>query len=380
MKKAYRKIMIVDDSYQNLKLLGNMLEQYGYEVYSFDNGKSAYNAAKKNRPDLVLMDICMPEMNGYELCGLFKQNKELNDIPVIFLSALNSIEDKVLAFKNGGVDYITKPFNFEEVQARIATHLKIVEMKNILEKENNRLEQMVEERTKELREAYLRLKKSDEIKKEILKRSSAEIKGVWSSIGKVFETVFKNKNRAEYVEIEKNRNKLEDLIRDTEILNKIEFYQEKPTVEKISVLNVIRELEKEGVEIEIHKKDGIEDGEVNGNSELIKRAFEITAKIAKSYTKERKVKLQYNSEAEYIYLSFILEDFFVYNEDIYDFLSMKQNSRDSGNTISNILAHKIITLFNGKIYFERAGKNIALLTIVLIKSGDGIDEQDYDNR
>jgi CheY-like chemotaxis protein len=117
--------MVVDDNPANLKLLEDMLRQHGYEVRSFPRGRLALAASDQEPPDLILLDINMPEMNGYEVCEQLKSSARLADIPVVFLSALNSIEDKVKGFRSGGVDYISKPFQFEEVQARVETHLQL---------------------------------------------------------------------------------------------------------------------------------------------------------------------------------------------------------------------------------------------------------------
>ena len=117
--------MVVDDSPANLKLLEDMLRQRGYEVRSFPRGRLALAAAEEEPPDLILLDINMPEMNGYEVCRQLKSSAQLAGIPVIFLSALTAIEDKIQGFRSGGVDYISKPFQFEEVEARVETHLKL---------------------------------------------------------------------------------------------------------------------------------------------------------------------------------------------------------------------------------------------------------------
>src|SRR5450432_3224692 len=118
-------IMIVDDNPANLKLLEDILRQHGYEVRSFPRGRLALAAADQEPPDLILLDINMPEMNGYEVCRQLKSSPRVADLPVIFLSALNAVEYKVKGFSSGGVDYISKPFQFEEVQARVETHLKL---------------------------------------------------------------------------------------------------------------------------------------------------------------------------------------------------------------------------------------------------------------
>jgi len=119
------KIMVVDDNPTNLKLLEDMLREHGYDVRSFPRGRLALTAADQEPPDLILLDINMPEMNGYEVCEHLKASSSLAAIPVIFLSALNETEDKVKGFRSGAVDYISKPFQFEEVQARVETHLKL---------------------------------------------------------------------------------------------------------------------------------------------------------------------------------------------------------------------------------------------------------------
>lgn len=118
-------VMIVDDNPANLKLLEGMLNRHGYRVRSFPRGRLALMAAGNDPPDLVLLDINMPEMDGYEMCEKLKASPPLSDIPVVFLSALNAVEDKVRGFQKGGVDYIPKPFRFEEVQARVDAHVKL---------------------------------------------------------------------------------------------------------------------------------------------------------------------------------------------------------------------------------------------------------------
>src|SRR5271166_6315585 len=106
---AQSDIMIVDDNPANLKLLEDMLRSQGHEVQSFPLGRLALTAAMKNPPDLILLDINMPEMNGYQVCQHLKSIEELSGIPVIFLSALTETQDKVKAFRSGAVDYISKP-------------------------------------------------------------------------------------------------------------------------------------------------------------------------------------------------------------------------------------------------------------------------------
>jgi CheY-like chemotaxis protein len=124
-QRRQASIMAVDDNPENLKLLEDMLRQHDYEVRSFPRGRLALAALDRETPDLVLLDIDMPEMNGYEVCEKLKSNRRHSAIPVIFLSALNAVEDKVHGFRSGAVDYISKPFQFDEVRARVETHIKL---------------------------------------------------------------------------------------------------------------------------------------------------------------------------------------------------------------------------------------------------------------
>jgi len=146
-------IMVVDDNSANLKLLEDMLVLQGHEVRSFPLGRLALASAAKIPPDLILLDIDMPEMNGYEVCDRLKATAALAAIPVIFLSALSDTEDKVTAFRHGAADYISKPFQFEEVHARVETHLKLYRLQRALVRQNEQLEETVAARTRELAEA-----------------------------------------------------------------------------------------------------------------------------------------------------------------------------------------------------------------------------------
>jgi two-component system, sensor histidine kinase and response regulator len=169
-------IMIVDDNPANLKLLEDMLLQQGHEAHSFLMGSMAMAAAIKHPPKLFLLDINMPEMNGYELCERLKSIHQLFEIPVIFLSALSGIEDKIKAFGSGAVDYISKPFQFEEVHARVETHLKLHDLQRALQRQNERLETAVAGRTIELYTAIEQLRVLDRSKSEFLSLISHEFR------------------------------------------------------------------------------------------------------------------------------------------------------------------------------------------------------------
>ena len=132
-------ILVVDDIPANLQVLAGMLRDRGYKVRPVPSGKLALLAARHDPPDLILLDINMPEMNGYEVCQHLKADDMLQGIPVIFISALSDQLDKLKAFAIGGVDYITKPFQIEELYARVETHLKVRRLQIELEESNARM-------------------------------------------------------------------------------------------------------------------------------------------------------------------------------------------------------------------------------------------------
>jgi len=132
-------ILVVDDTPANLQVLAGMLKDRGYKVRPVPSGKLALLAARRDPPDLILLDINMPQMNGYEVCEHLKTDDNLKGIPVIFISALTEQLDKVKAFAIGGVDYITKPFQMEELHARVETHLKLSRLQIEVEEANARL-------------------------------------------------------------------------------------------------------------------------------------------------------------------------------------------------------------------------------------------------
>mgnify|MGYP000166846587 CR=1 FL=1 len=135
-------ILIVDDETANLKLLEELLIREGYQVRPADLPQLAIDSALAQPPALILLDVRMPEMDGFEVCRRLKQDERTRDIPVIFVSALQDVQDKVRGFETGGIDFITKPFKEEEVLARVRTHLTLRNMQL-------NLEEMVAKRTAE---------------------------------------------------------------------------------------------------------------------------------------------------------------------------------------------------------------------------------------
>jgi putative nucleotidyltransferase with HDIG domain len=146
-------ILAVDDTPASLKLLTDILKTEGYEVRSAISGELALNAAISNPPELILLDIRMPEMNGFEVCRRLKEHPETRNVPIIFVSAMSETNEKVQGFELGAVDFVTKPYQREELLARVRTHLEVQRLRN-------HLEDLIEERTRKLKESEQRLKAS----------------------------------------------------------------------------------------------------------------------------------------------------------------------------------------------------------------------------
>lgn len=135
-------ILIVDDTPANLDLLGRILSGAGYQIRKQSSGAMALTSAQAAPPDLILLDIKMPDMSGYRVCRQLKQQFSTAEIPIIFISALQDADDKVKAFESGAVDYISKPFHSKEVLARVATHLRLSMLQRRLEQQNRELERL----------------------------------------------------------------------------------------------------------------------------------------------------------------------------------------------------------------------------------------------
>ena len=139
-------VLIVDDTLANLRLLSGILSESGYNVRPVPDGRLALTSARTQPPDIILLDIMMPGLSGYDVCTQLKGDEQTRDIPVIFISALNEVLDKVKAFSVGGVDYITKPFQTEEILVRVQTHLSLKHSQKRLQAQNEILQQEIFER------------------------------------------------------------------------------------------------------------------------------------------------------------------------------------------------------------------------------------------
>ncbi|MGD9948050.1 MAG: response regulator [Desulfobulbus sp.] len=186
------EILVVDDIPANLKLLTELLAGQGYRVRPATSGQLALRSVALRRPDLILLDVKMPDMDGYEVCRALKSKEQSSDIPVIFISALDETRDKVRGFEAGCVDYLTKPFEATEVLARVATHLALRTLQQQLEMQNSQLQMEIAER----KQAERQLRETNELNSKILETS---VMGVLAYNGLSGQCVLANQAAAEIV-------------------------------------------------------------------------------------------------------------------------------------------------------------------------------------
>ena len=172
------QILLVDDNPANLDLLSQVLMVASYRIRTALSGRQALESARLAPPDLILLDISMPEMDGFEVCRMLKQEERLRDIPVVFISALDDVLDKVKAFQAGGADYVTKPFQAEEVLARVEYQVQL-----------RRLRQQLEERNRVLAEAYAGLQELDQLKASFTSMLVHDLRSPLSGIQMVLDLV-----------------------------------------------------------------------------------------------------------------------------------------------------------------------------------------------
>jgi diguanylate cyclase (GGDEF)-like protein len=142
LESSHANILIVDDVEDNLEILGDLLTFDGYNVQIARSGEGALKLVQESRPDLILLDILMPGMDGFEVCSRLKADEDTKDIPVIFVSSMTDIDSKVRGFKVGGVDYINKPFQHAEILVRVNTHVTMLRLRKHLEEQNAELERL----------------------------------------------------------------------------------------------------------------------------------------------------------------------------------------------------------------------------------------------
>jgi DNA-binding response OmpR family regulator len=283
-ESAAPNILIADDTPANLNVLADMLKQHGYKPRPVTSGTLALKAARHSPPDLILLDVKMPDMDGYETCRQIKADPDLAEIPVLFISGLNQPMDKVKAFQAGGVDYITKPFQFEEVEARVGTHLKLRQTRRELQQRNAHLDDLVGLKTQQLADAYKRLSILDKAKTDFLGLISHELRtplnGLFGAAELLFADVPKDSGNAEMIDVfRESQRRLLRIIEHALLLTKIQVDPQRFSVGSVPLRLVVEDAVamaagfacRRGVKIAVAPSDF---GSVAGETELLQKAIQ----------------------------------------------------------------------------------------------------------
>ena len=236
-------ILIVDDSAQNVRLLSHVLKKEGYEIQTTPGGREAIEKVEEWTPDIILLDIVMPGLDGYEVCERLKNREKTASIPIIFLSALSETDSKVKGFEVGGVDYITKPFQREEVLARIDLHVRL-----------RQLQQTLKEKIDALEEREQRLNTLNKRKDELMRILSHDIRNPVTGIIGVAQLLSESagemdaRQRSEmYRTIEESARKIQSLVADLLDNDRAESGISELSREEVNLENVVMEV------IELHQ-------------------------------------------------------------------------------------------------------------------------------
>ena len=278
-----RKIMVIDDEQADRKLLEEALGQKGYEVQTCSTGLLALAAAAQSPPDLILLDVVMPGIGGYEVCNRLKADPGLASIPIIFLSVLDNPDDKVKAFESGAADYISKPLHLAEVRARVETHLRLNDLQRAMAAQNIHLEEAVALRTRELALAHGQLRMLDRAKDDFLRTISHELRtplnGLLGASEVLFDDLSPSPEHSRFRELyEQSRRRMISLLDDAMLLTQIDVNGERFSSAPVSLSTVLGQAVEKITELaEEHnitlQRSPPGPGNICGHLELLVRAF-----------------------------------------------------------------------------------------------------------
>ena len=371
-------IMVVDDLPSNLELLTRMLHKRGYEPRPFPNGRLALAAARVEPPDLVLLDVNLPGMNGFEICRQLKEDPVLKDIPVIFITVHAGTEEKLKAFAAGAVDYVTKPFHGEEINARMAAHLKIRSLQRQLAGENERLEHLVAERTRQLAAAYARQVELGRLKADFLRMISHEIRtpvhGVLGIGGLLLDLLPHTEQAALYQEgFKTSAARLHDLIEDATTLTALEGLSP-ASGQCLGVVELVERTRSAlpKLKIEFERPPEVDAAQVYGAPELLEKALKTMIELTAAFSKQKKLlRLRAREEGQTIRFTLAVDALRLSAEAVADFFKIESSVRSASAAeelgLGPVVAQQIIAAFGGEATLSKGGETSGELVIALRK-------------
>lgn len=282
-KKPY-SILIVDDLPKNIMVLGNNLMAHNYQIAYAKSGKEAINQTLNNDFDLILLDIMMPGIDGYETCREILSNPKTSKVPIIFITAKNDYESIIKGFDAGAKDYVTKPFNAKELIARVKTHLELKRNREELEEMNELLEKKVEERTEELKKANEKIKKLDSAKSSFLGIISHEVRtplnGIYGSIEMLKDIVTEEEDQDILEMITESADRLLSFSELSTLIAELNVDHYEITKDSVKLLELIHQIKDqtieklyEGHQVDFKLQTSSEDIEIIADQKLISKVI-----------------------------------------------------------------------------------------------------------
>ncbi len=375
------RILVVDDTPANVELLVRMLARRGYAPQAASSGAEALAAAHNAPPDLILLDINMPGMDGFEVCQRLKSDPALRDIPVLFISAQHESSDKVRAFELGAVDYVTKPFQLAEVFARVETHLKLSQLQRELTGYNLHLEKMVLQRTQELETSYARVQELSRLQGEFLSMISHEMRTPAHGLLGVGDLLLlmcpPSEELSEYADMfNQSRDRLLWLFNDVELIAKVDRLvrdqaQPSPSAE------LLERLALPGVQVTLDCVDSLRAGTLCDSGALCDRALHITLQLALAFSSHKQaLHLTGHSDGPHLFLRAELDALTLSDAQAQDFFAIGSSARSSSVAehlaLAPVVAHQILRAFGGGLKLVKGTGNTGYLEATLVRGAEPV--------
>ncbi|MEX0324121.1 MAG: response regulator [Puniceicoccaceae bacterium] len=379
-------ILAVDDAPANLDVLIGLLNDK-YRVKVATNGENAMKLALTGRPpDLILLDIMMPGMDGFEVCSALKEYKHMQEVPVIFISALEELDDKIKAFTSGGVDYVTKPFQPEELLARVETHLTLRRVQQQLEEQNNQLDELVRRKSKELAEAHDRLDIVARTKGEFLKLISHELRTPANGILGIADVIIESCSDSEDVialrpYFDESRDRMISVLEDSLLLAEVDFSQKDFNAVAIPVQDILSAAYKDASEFA--REHDVElgampdcDTTVDGDVELFNVAMAALVKTVVAFSSPKQtVSARIIDGASTLTLILEASGDPLDENTIAGFFELSSSVRNSSRAealgLKPVVAERVISLYGGFVQLTNLGSSGVGLNVTMKKSRPG---------
>ena len=371
-------ILVVDDHPANLQLLCEILHRQGLKPRPVPSGEAALRAAMAAPPDLVLLDIAMPGLDGFETLARLKANPKLADVPVIFVTAYDEISDKVRGFTAGAVDYITKPYHAEEIAARMGMHLRLRSLQRQLANENERLEHVVTERTRELAAAYEHQRELSRLKDDFLLMISHEIRTPASGIlglGDLMQellpaTEFADSLRTNFAS---SCTRLRELIDDATLLSSVETLK-RQTGPGVQLAALVDQTQAALPQVRLHfeRVPGLASSSLAGPAEYLQKALKTMVELALAFSRDKRtITLRAQDEGQVVRLHMGLDALRLSAEQAGEFFRLESSTRSrsaaEGLGLGPVVAREIIATLGGGITMSKGEGDQGDLVITLRK-------------